>query len=146
MLTYITLSENLEKISEGMFAECHVLAEITVPNSVTEIEKGAFLNCTALHTAIIGDGVTTICEDAFANCATLQGITLGKSVSFIGKRVFHKCNNILGMICTSQTPPAVEHLILPDTVTVYVPQKSAKVYKKAIGWSNYAKQIKRIKE
>ena len=143
-LTSVTLSNSLEKISEGLFAECSALTDIVIPDSVTEIEKGAFLNCVALHTAIVGRGVTAIGEDAFSNCATLQSITIGESVT--GKRAFHKCDCILGMICKPQTPPVVEYLVLPETATIYVPQKMTRTYKKDMSWSDYAKQIKRIKE
>ena len=120
--------------------------DITIPDATTIIEKAAFTNCSAMVTAIVGNGVTTIGEDAFANCILLQSIILGENVEYIGKRAFHECNNIVGMICKAQTPPTVEHLKLPEEATVYVPQKMVKTYKKAMGWSNYAKQIKRIKE
>ena len=97
-------------------------------------------------TAEVGNGVTSVGEDAFAGCLTLQSITLGEAVEFIGKRAFNDCDGLVGMICRAQTPPTVEYLKFPEELTIYVPQKCTKTYKKAMGWSNYAKHIKRIKE
>ena len=122
------------------------LTDINIPEATTAIESCAFLNCSALQTVVIGNGVNTIGEDAFANCTTLQSISIGEGIETINKRAFHNCNCILGLICRAQTPPTVEHLMLPETATIYVPSKITREYKKAMGWSNYAKQIKRIKE
>ena len=145
-LASVTLGANLTKVSESTFTNCRALAEITIPDSVTAIEKNAFSNCVAIQSIIVGNGVTSIGEDAFANCSMLQSITLGEAIESIGKRAFYECNALVGMICRPETPPTVEHLKLPEEATVYVPQKMVKTYKKAMGWSNYAKQIKRIRE
>ena len=145
-LASVKLSANTSSIGERAFANCRALLDITIPDATTLIEKVAFTNCSAMVTAIVGNGVTTIGEDAFAGCSSLQSIDLGRGVELIGKRAFHECNTIVGIICRAETPPTVEYLKLPEEVTIYAPKKVVKLYKKAMGWSNYAKRIKRIKE
>jgi hypothetical protein len=126
-----------------MFADCSALTKIYIPESATEIQKGAFRNCLSLQSVVIGNGVKVIGEEAFANCGVLLSISIGEGVESIGHRAFIDCNSVIGVICYPKTPPVTEHLTFPKSATIYVNDRKA--YRSAIGWSNYSKQIKRIK-
>ncbi|MDE5856430.1 MAG: leucine-rich repeat domain-containing protein, partial [Anaeroplasmataceae bacterium] len=101
-LETITITKNVTKIWDGIFAECKNLKEvifqnnglgnqmfidctgltsITLPYGVTEIGAYAFQNCENLAEVSVPTSVETIMEGAFANCIKIQDLTL----PFIGK-------------------------------------------------------------
>jgi hypothetical protein len=42
------------------------------------------------------------------------------------------------------TPPAIQFLGITKDAKIYVPKEAVKYYKKASGWNQYIKQIRRI--
>ncbi len=111
------------------------------------------LDDVASHTYVNGKGVikfnnsvTEIGGYAFWDCRSLTSITIPATVTQIGDNVFAGGSPWLSITCLSTTPPQATTLGISEETTIYVPKKSVSAYKKAEGWTNYKKQIKRIKE
>lgn len=93
-LTNITLSNNLNSISDGVFSDCSSLESIIIPESVLNIGNAAFSNCKSLANVKIQNGVTSINSNAFLNCQSLKCIEIPKSVLDIDVSAFGGCSSL----------------------------------------------------
>lgn len=93
----------------------------------------------------IPEGVKVINPEVFSNCYILTDITIPATVTQIGDNLFAGGSPELSITCLSTTPPQISSLGISEEATIYVPKESVSAYMKAEGWTNYKKQIKRIK-
>lgn len=115
-----TIPDDITRIGELAFLECHGLESITVPEGVTEIMQCAFQGCQNLQNIVLpssllvlGDGafayctftsitipdfVKTIGRNAFASCYNLTSVSLGNSVKSIGENAFGSCWNLSSIV------------------------------------------------
>ena len=106
-ITSFTIGKNVEKIGNGIFAECTNLETITVENENTnfEIVDGVLFNKdkTRLITYpankdgdsyTIPNTVTEIAPNAFQGCAKLKTITLNSNISKIPAHAFEGCSSL----------------------------------------------------
>lgn len=114
LLESVTLSENLNGISNFAFEECMSLLTIAIPPKVKVIGEQAFYKCSKLQTVSIAEGseLTSIGKKAFASCSALEQIVIPAGVTTIGEGAFDSCSNL-----TSVTLP--ESLALSSMSSVF---------------------------
>ena len=144
-LRNIDLSDSLTTIGKRAFMECRALTEVVIPNGVTTIKTSAFEGCTNLKNIDLSEKLITIGECAFVGC-TIAEITIPQGVTGIGNEAFKECPSSLVIKCLATIPPTISTPGISEEAVIYVPKESVKLYKKAEGWKDYKKQIKRIKE
>lgn len=88
------ISEEVEKISEGAFAQCTYLEKIILPKKLQEIGAGAFRNCSKLQNILIPEGVQELKENTFAGCDKLVRVELADHISVIGSGAFAGCSSM----------------------------------------------------
>lgn len=89
-LASITLSSNLQKISDHMLGSCTSLASITIPASVTEIGSQAFAE-SGLTSITIPSTVTTLGSSAFEGCESLTSMDIQANVTAIPENFAFEC-------------------------------------------------------
>ncbi len=85
-LTSVELSEGLEIIENGMFANCASLTAITIPQSVKNIVDTAFYG-SGLTSVTLPNGLTKIGDGAFYG-TKISSVSIPESVETIGKNAF----------------------------------------------------------
>ena len=98
-LTYMPLSESLQKIGTAAFQHCNSLKEIHIPQRIHEILPESFIYCSSLESVTGLSGVRTIGENAFYACSALQSIAVPSNVIGIADDAFgqvHECFTIYG--------------------------------------------------
>jgi len=88
----ITLSNNLESISERMLYNCTALTRLVIPDSVTSIGSSSLASCNSLTGVTLGKSVKTIGSYAFSGCSSLTSITIPNSVTSIATYAFENCS------------------------------------------------------
>lgn len=78
LLESITLSENIEHISDNAFKGCTSLTTVNLNNGLNNIGSSAFRDCTSLTEIIFPDSLHTVRTDAFHNCSSLSHIDFGE--------------------------------------------------------------------
>lgn len=70
----MTIPDGVTSIGEGMFRDCHKLADVSIPGGVTSIGPWAFSWCDGLTGVSIPGGVTSVGDNAFYGCKGLARI------------------------------------------------------------------------
>ena len=96
-LENVQISENVNEIVYGAFADCSSLQSVEIPESVESIGKQAFVNCDALESISVPNGVTEIGSRAFEDCNSLNAVELGTSVKALGYSAFAYCDALTGI-------------------------------------------------
>lgn len=115
-------------IGWGAFSYCTNLTKITIPNDIKYISQYAFYNCTGLTSIILSENIEEVGFYAFANCTSLASVTV-----------------------LAINPPDAGTILYNTPIAngigyIYVPVNSVDAYKNALGWRNYASQIRAIQE
>ncbi len=118
-LENVTLNNGLQKIGQGVFAQC-AITSIIIPETVqilggdTDIENGdmwsysyygVFYNCSKLETVVFNCSIDAISHSIFARCTALKSIEIPNSVTIIGDCAFMNCR-------------ALETITLPKSIKV----------------------------
>ena len=74
--------------------------------------------------------VTQISDKAFKNCKKLKSVTIGKNVTTIGKNIFTGCKKLTKITMKSSNLKKVGKNKTSNKITVKVPKKKKKAYKK----------------
>ena len=160
-LTSITIPKNVESIKSDAFRGCTNLISIIVEKGNKEYDSRN--NCNAIiktysntliagcKNTIIPPSVTSIEASAFADCTSLTSIIIPKSVTNIGLSAFEGCIGLTSIHSQIENPSncnmlnfvtfAVFKGVDKEKCTLYVPQKSVDLYKKAEQWRDF-KNIK----
>ena len=109
-LNEVTLSQNLQSISDFAFNHCKKLKKINIPSSVKKIGYAAFNYCESLKEITLSENITHIGEDAFYACKTLKRIDLPDGLKEIGEHTFFNCINL-------------QSVLIPKSVT-YIGEKA----------------------
>ena len=108
LLSSITLTQNISKITSGMFAFTSNLKNLNLPETITDISDYAFYN-SGIENIKLSDNITHIGLGAFTYC-TFKTFTLPKKLTTIDAAsrkndgVFENCYNL-------------ESIIIPENVT-----------------------------
>lgn len=122
-----------------------------VTYKVTAIANNAFKNNEKLKSVTIGTNIRTIGNSAFQNCTALKSVTIPKNVSKIGSKAFYGCKKLMKM--TIKTTKLTEKKVGKNAfknmgksnfkkVTVKVPKKKLKAYKKMLVKRGLSKKAK----
>ncbi len=84
------LSEGVEEILTGAFANCTTLSSLVCPSSLRKIGENAFMYCRALSVVGLNEGLTEIGSRAFAYCGSLGEVAIPSTVTTLGDDVFVK--------------------------------------------------------
>ena len=84
---------NANPLSENLYLNDELVAELVIPEGVKEIKKYAFYGCSGLTKITIPNGVTSIGNYAFSACR-LTSVVFGNSVKSIGEDAFFGCSGI----------------------------------------------------
>lgn len=98
----LVLPENLSKIEDGAFENCHNLGGIVIQGRVTSIGNYAFSGCGwtgRSGSLVIPDSVKSIGRYAFSGCSNLSGsLVIPDSVESIGDHAFSGCSGFSGSL------------------------------------------------
>jgi len=84
----VTISENIAKLPNSMFAGASTIKQIKLPDSITEISIGAFSGVTLPDDFVLGEHVTAIGDSAFGGATLPDDFVLGQQVTTIGAHAF----------------------------------------------------------
>ena len=133
--TKVVISDGVEEICEGAFAECKNLKEVIIPEGVKIIGKRAFFNCIQLKNVIIPGSVKKIGDEAFSNCASLESVIIQEGVEEIEGDPFQWCISL-------------RHVTIPKSLKVIsgdVFNTCFKLFSITIGEGIFDKLIRKIK-
>lgn len=118
-----------------------------VTYKVTKVDDGAFKGCSKLKTVSIPKNVTEIGKNAFKGCSSLTKVTLPSKVTKIGANAFNGCKKmktitIKSTKLTSKSIASGAFKGLSKNVTIKVPKKQLKAYKKLFKKKGFKGKVK----
>ncbi len=90
----LSISNNIERISNGAFSKCDNLYSVIIPNTVRIIGNGAFITCKNLSAIFLPNNLEVIGKSAFRQCVNLGSIVVPNSVKYIGNGAFSECERL----------------------------------------------------
>lgn len=93
-LSEIVIPNSVNNIGFSAFENCRYLTDITIPENVSRIDEWTFCDCHNLKSIVIPDSVTSICSSAFSYCYRLSDIAIPQNISYMGYMVFEECANL----------------------------------------------------
>ena len=137
-LKTINIPENVTEIDDRAFDNCRSLASVEFAgNNVKRIGNWAFYNCHELTNISLPESVSEIGSAAFYGCTNMQTAHLPASVRAIGDNAFALCSKLAKMDVDAIEPPMVEEKTFYEVSTkapVYVPEESVEIYKSHPIW------------
>ena len=137
-LKCITIPAPVTEIEPSAFENCRSMTEVTFAgNNVTRIDDWAFYNCHQLQNLVIPEGVSEIGLAAFYGCTYLNEVSLPASVQQIGDHAFANCTHMGKMHVDAVTPPTIDSKTFDEvsrTMPVYVPDGSVNSYQADVLW------------
>lgn len=139
------IGRDLDYISDSNspFYRMDTLKEVEIHKGETEISNNMFFGCIALNSVIIGDDITTIGKRAFSGCSAMTSFKFGKQLKSIGQDAFSDCTALVSFTSEAIEPPTCGDQALDDinkwNCTLYVPNESIDLYKKAPQWKEFLK-------
>lgn len=135
------------KIDDNAFKGNTTVTKITIPSTVTTIGKDAFNGCKKLKTVSVPKNVTEIGKNAFKGCAALTKVTLPSKCTKIGANAFDGCKKmktitIKSTKLTSKSIASGAFKGLSKNVTIKVPKKQLKAYKKLLKKKGFKGKVK----
>lgn len=135
------------KVDDGAFKGNKTVTTVKVPSTVATIGKDAFNGCSKLKTVSIPKNVTEIGKNAFKGCAALTKITLPSKCTKIGANAFNGCKKmktitIKSTKLTSKSIASGAFKGLSKSVTIKVPKKQLKAYKKLLEKKGFKGKVK----
>lgn len=135
------------KIDDKAFKGNTTVTKVVIPSSVTVIGAENFSGCKNLTTVSVPKNVTTIGKNAFKGCAKLTKVTLPSKCTKIGAGAFDGCKKmktitIKSTKLTSKSVSAKAFKGLSKNVTIKVPKKQLKAYKKLLKKKGFKGKVK----
>ena len=93
-LESVTLSANLEYISERAFEGCNKLWRVILPDSVTDVGERAFAGCSSLQSVTLSKNMYRIANSAFMDCASLSYVDIPGNIKIIEENAFYQCSSL----------------------------------------------------
>lgn len=157
MLIDVVLPRGLRTFADGVFADCFGLDHVSLTAGeesdfavegpfVTDRERRALIACLPgcgndlQYT--VPEGITEIHDYAFAGRYLYEWLILPASVEKIGRMAFNRCFNLQRTYVYAVNPPDIDPSAIDDLDlalrSLYVPEESLRIYRKAPGWKKYA--------
>jgi len=137
-LREIAIPAAVTEIGASAFENCRSLSAVQFAGEdVTRIGNWAFYNCHVLQNIEIPEGLTEIGDGAFYGCTYLNNLSIPASVRSIGDNAFALCSKLGRMDVDAMLPPVVEDKTFYEVSTeapVYVPDESIDTYKSHVVW------------
>lgn len=135
------------KVDDNAFKGNKAVTKITIPSTVTTIGKDAFNGCSKLKTVSVPKNVTTIGANAFKGCSSLAKVTLPSKCTKIGANAFNGCKKMKTITIkstkfTSKSIASGAFKGLSKNVTIKVPKKQLKAYKKLLKKKGFKGKVK----
>lgn len=90
----VSMSDDVEEISEQAFQNCTNLRSIYLSSKITELNKWLFEGCTLLTDVVLPENLVTIKYRAFGDCTSLETLEIPASVTSIDDTAFDGCTNL----------------------------------------------------
>ncbi len=124
-------------IAPSAFKNNKYLTKVKIGRNVAKIGANAFSGCKKLKKVTLGSGLTSINAKAFYKCVNLTKITIPGSVEKIGKQAFSACPQLKSIVIkstklTTKNVGSKAFSKIYKKVTVKVPKKSLKAYKRLL--------------
>lgn len=134
-ITVDGITYSVTGIAQNAFKGYKKLTSVTIGANVIMIGDNAFSGDTKLKKITIGKNVTTIGNKAFYKCSALKKLTIPSKVTRIGKSAFEGCKKLKTVTIKTQklksgTVGSKAFKRTPKNLTIKVPKKVLKVYKK----------------
>ena len=104
LVTYLTIPEDVEQISDYAFSQCTSLQMVTIGKKTTAIGSHAFYFCSNLMSVSLEKGVQTIGQSAFEGCGRLGGIYIPDTVTSVGQGAFIACRGMDYIVVAQGNP------------------------------------------
>lgn len=146
----IHLPTSLLKIGKNSFNNCNELLSVSIPGNICSLNT--FNLCGKLQTAILEEGITEF-ADSFGGCPSLQRIVLPSTLlncdftsvfyyNFYNAEDAFTIESSPNVEVKALQPPTLRLVLpkdkkIPETVTLFVPEESLELYKKAIWWRSF---------
>lgn len=100
-LEMVYLSNTLTALPDKTFYNCSRLEELKIPDSVMSIGNECIIGCNLLKDIVIPEGVETLGDRAICDCEGLESVTLPSTVKRIGTGFLSDCPNLKQVIIPS---------------------------------------------
>lgn len=87
-LASVSISSDLSKLPDRIFAECSHLISVEVPESITSFGSEVFSGCSSLTSVKLPSGLKELPSSTFYNCSSLETVELPKDLTAIGNNAF----------------------------------------------------------
>lgn len=94
LLTQVVLSNSIQVLGGGSFANCPSITNISLPQNLIKIGDSAFENCTSLVNVLLPEKLSIIEANAFENCTSLFKVQLPETLQKIATYAFKNCINL----------------------------------------------------
>ena len=101
----VVLTEKLNNVGVGAFADCVNLKEVVLSPFVHSIGEYAFQN-TALESLVLSDEMMEVGECAFKGCSKLTSVRFPRTFRKLSYEVFYGCTGLTSI----ELPPTVNHI------------------------------------
>lgn len=144
LLTYATLTEDVEWIGESAFAQCKWLAFLGCAKGVREIGAMAFSGCIRLEYVEFSNQLNKIGERAFENCTSLKEMVIPEGIRKIPKRAFFRCRGLEKLVLPSSLEQIEEEAFAfcSSLREILLPEGLQKIGKRAFAWCEKLVEIK----
>lgn len=158
-LASLTIPTSVTYIGSEAFGVCSSLTSVSLPDNVVAMGVySPFESCNGLTEPVynahvfaympttysgdykITDGIETIVGGSFTSCKNITSIDIPSSVTFIGRQAFDWTSGLTSVTCRAIVPPAFDDITfaaVDNSIPLYVPAKSVKLYKEAFGWKRF---------
>ena len=89
----MVLCSQVQKVTDGAFAECTGLESVSFPEELRGIGQRAFEKCTGLKSVVLPEGLKTVEMEAFMGCTGLKSVTIPSKTTICGG-VFKGCTGL----------------------------------------------------
>ena len=91
---YVTLPEELNKLSENAFQGCIALKAVSCPESMISIGSAAFGGCSNLSKIVMPKQLEVIGSSAFWGCEKVTSFVIPEKLSIVDAAAFSGCENL----------------------------------------------------
>jgi len=140
-LQAVAIPASVQWIDESAFEDCRLLTSVTFGgNNLTRIGNWAFYNCHELQNLTLPEGVQDIGHGAFFNCVYLKELSIPSTMKRMADNSFAKCEKLKKITVYAVIPPDIDAKTFEDVdrnIPVYVPDESVEGYKSHVYWKEF---------